>query len=86
MQYQMKDCKLETFGLFADYYQHIGDKQRHDIFRERFLLLKDTLANYRQLTSVNEMEFEQELKGMTCQTYPRHHREQRRGVLDRFFH
>ena len=74
-QFEMKDCKLETFRLLADYYAHTGDKQQFNLFRERYFLLKDTLTNYRQLSSVNEMEFQQELKIIDAQmTNMRQHR------------
>lgn len=61
---EMKDCKLEVYGLLSQYFQQVGDHVTHDQYFNRYVMLKDTLTNYRQLASVNEMEFNNELKGM----------------------
>lgn len=48
-----------------------------DKYRERSIQLKDTLTNYRQLASVNETEFRQQLKAMDKQMADiRHHHQQ----------
>ncbi len=61
---EMKDCKLEVYGLMARYYQQIGDHLSREHYFNRYTMLKDTLTNYQQLASVSEMEFRNELKGM----------------------
>lgn len=61
---EMKDCKLEVYDLLSQYYQQLGDHNTHDFYFNRYAMLKDTLTNYQQLASVNEMEFNNELKGM----------------------
>ena len=61
---EMKDCKLEVYGMLAQYYQQLGDRALREHYYDRYTMLKDTLTNYQQLASVNEMEFRNELKGM----------------------
>jgi AraC-like DNA-binding protein/tetratricopeptide (TPR) repeat protein len=75
-EYDMKDCELEVYGLFADFYKQTGDKDLRDAYREKFYTLKDTLTNYRQFASVSEMEFQGKMKSMNEQMadlkYKRH--------------
>ncbi len=61
---EMKDCKLEVYGMLAKYYQQLGDRNAREHYYNQFTMLKDTLTNYQQLASVSEMEFRNELKGM----------------------
>lgn len=61
---EMKDCKLEVYGLLSKYYQQLGDHSAREHYYNRYTMLKDTLTNYQQLASVSEMEFRNELKGM----------------------
>ena len=61
---EMKDCKLEVYGLMSQYYQQMGDHNAREHYYNRYTMLKDTLTNYQQLASVNEMEFRNELKEM----------------------
>ncbi len=61
---EMKDCKLEVYGMLSQYYQQLGDRSSREHYYNRYTMLKDTLTNYQQLASVNEMEFRNELKGM----------------------
>ena len=61
---EMKDCKLEVYGLLARYYKQLGDRDSREHYYNEFTQLKDTLTNYQQLASVSEMEFRSELKGM----------------------
>ena len=73
---EMKDCKLEVYGLMSQYHQQLGDAATHSLYYNRYTMLKDTLTNYQQLASVSEMEFRNELKGMEQEmTEMRHHRE-----------
>ena len=73
---EMKDCKLEVYGMLSRYYQQLGDHGSREHYFNRYTMLKDTLTNYQQLASVNEMEFRNELKGMEQEmTEIRHHRE-----------
>lgn len=61
---EMKDCKLEVYGMLAQYYQQLGDRAARERYNDRYTMLKDTLANYQQLASVSEMEFRNEIRGM----------------------
>ena len=61
---EMKDCKLEVYGMLSKYYQQLGDRYAREYYYNQFTMLKDTLTNYQQLASVSEMEFRNELKGM----------------------
>ena len=73
---EMKDCKLEVYRMLAQYYQQLGDHNSREHYYNQYTLLKDTLTNYQQLASVNEMEFRNELKGMEKEMDEiRHHRE-----------
>ena len=73
---EMKDCKLEVYGLMTQYYQQLGDHQSREHYYNQYTLLKDTLTNYQQLASVSEMEFRNELKGMEQEmTAMKQHRE-----------
>ena len=73
---EMKDCKLEVYGMLAQYYQQLGDHSTREHYYHRYTMLKDTLTNYQQLASVSEMEFRNELKGMEQEmTEIKHHRE-----------
>ena len=61
---EMKDCKLEVYGMLSKYYQQLGDRNAREHYYNQYTMLKDTLTNYQQLASVSEMEFRNELKGM----------------------
>ena len=61
---EMKDCKLEVYGMLARYYQQLGDHRAREHYYNQYTMLKDTLTNYQQLASVSEMEFRNELKGV----------------------
>ncbi len=73
---EMKDCKLEVYGLLAKYYQQQGDHSARERYYNQYTLLRDTLTNYQQLASVSEMEFRNELRGMEQEmTQMKQHRE-----------
>ena len=76
LQLEMKDIQLEVFELLARFYQQAGKNAEHSHYRERYIALKDTLTSYRQLASISEMEFSDELKQMDHRmTEIRHHRQ-----------
>ena len=73
---EMKDCKLEVYGMLASYYSRLNDRNAREHYYNQYSLLKDTLTNYQQLASVSEMEFRNELKGMEQEmTAMKQHRE-----------
>ena len=45
---EMKDCKLEVYGLMSQYYQQMGDHNAREHYYNRYTMLKDTLTNYQQ--------------------------------------
>lgn len=76
LSHDMKDCKLETFGLLSNFLKRNGDNLQAEAYRERCYLLRDTLTNYHQLASVSEMEFTQELHKMDRRITDMQHRHQ----------
>lgn len=60
----IKDAKLEVYRLLADYSEQAGLVAQTEDYRNRFFRLKDTLLNYQQVASVEEMRFLGELKSM----------------------
>ncbi|MBQ9821943.1 MAG: helix-turn-helix transcriptional regulator [Muribaculaceae bacterium] len=73
---EMKDCKLEVYGMLSQYYQRLGDHSFREHYYNKYSQLRDTLTNYQQLASVSEMEFRNELKGMEQEmTDVKRHRE-----------
>ena len=61
---EMKDCKLEVYGMLSRYYQQLGDHASREHYYNHYTMLKDTLTNYQQLASVSEMEFRHEMRVM----------------------
>jgi len=73
---EMKDCKLEVYGMLARYYGLLNDHLSREHYYNQYTILKDTLTNYQQLASVSELEFRNELKGMEQEmTEVKHHHE-----------
>lgn len=58
----MKDAELELYDQLAGVAAARGDVAGDNRYRNRYLALKDTLLNYRQLMSVNEMRFVSSMK------------------------
>ncbi len=62
VQNNMKDAELELYDHLAELYASHGDVAAENQYRTHYLSLKDTLLNYRQLMSVNEMRFVNSMK------------------------
>lgn len=60
----LKDAQLEIYGLLSQAYRKAGDTSLYNHYQDAYLHLKDTLLNYHQLMSVNEMRFLGEMKKM----------------------
>ena len=58
----MKDLKLEVYKYLSQYYGAMGDKEQESKWRMECLSIKDTLLNYQQVASVNEVRFLAEMK------------------------
>lgn len=65
IQYETKDTKLEAYKLLYKTFAKIGDSKQSAIYQNKYILLKDSLLNYRLIASVNEMEFENKMKDVT---------------------
>lgn len=63
-QYKISDGKLDIYDEMARYYDNMNDKVMASAYRDKYYKLKDTLLNYRQLKSVSEMPFVNEIKNM----------------------
>lgn len=63
-QHDMKDAKLEVFGLMEQYAAMAGNPVQADRCRHERLLLKDTLLNYQQVASIEELRFLGEIKDL----------------------
>lgn len=76
----MKDAELEIYDQLASLYAARGDVASDNRYRNRYLALKDTLLNYRQLMSVNEMRFVSSMKRVDEQMAQLELRRQRQMV------
>lgn len=74
---RMKDAQLEIYDQLASLYASRGDVAGDNRYRNRYLALKDTLLNYRQLMSVNEMRFVSSMKRVDEQMAQLEQRRQR---------
>ena len=71
----MKDAKLEVYSLMASYYDKLGMKQEAERYHNQYFRLKDSLLNYHQVASVDEMRFLGEMKKVDKQMQEmEHHR------------
>lgn len=73
----MKDAELELYDQLAKVSAERGDMAGDNRYRNRYLALKDTLLNYRQLMSVNEMRFVSSMKRVDDQMAQLEQRRQR---------
>lgn len=64
-QQNQKDLQLEVYDLLSALYNKVGDTRQYTSNREKYYQLKDTLTSYRQVASVNEMEFQQQMNTMS---------------------
>lgn len=60
----IKDGMLLGYFHLANYYSELGDEEKSMEYKYKNLTLKDSLLNYRQLTSVKEMSFLSEMKSV----------------------
>ncbi|MBR6182934.1 MAG: helix-turn-helix domain-containing protein [Prevotella sp.] len=58
----MKDAKLEVYDLMASCYEKLGMRQETENYHNKYFRLKDSLLNYHQVASVDEMRFLGEMK------------------------
>lgn len=79
----MKDLKLEVYKYLFQYYGALGDKGQESKWRTEYFSIKDTLLNYQQVASVNEVRFLAEMKKVDEQIA--HEAEKRRAITYTLF-
>lgn len=79
----MKDLKLEVYKYLFQYYGTLGDKDQESKWRTEYFSIKDTLLNYQQVASVNEVRFLAEMKKVDEQIA--HEAEKRRAITYTLF-
>ena len=62
MKDDMKDIQLIAYEALARHYEKAGDKDKSDDYHSKHLHLKDSLLNYRQMASIREMGFMNEMR------------------------
>lgn len=77
----MKDAELELYDRLANLSNESGDIEGGNKFRSQYLELKDTLLNYRQLMSVSEMRFVNNMKEVDEQMQQMEQKRQRQQML-----
>jgi tetratricopeptide (TPR) repeat protein len=80
-QYDMKDAKLETYSMLAECYEQLNMNEQTEAYRNRYFRIKDTLLNYHQLASVNEMQFLDKMKAIDDQMTAIKHRSQIKSII-----
>ena len=75
-RYDMKDLKLEVYQLLSDYTHAMGDSATEEHWRMDYLALKDTLLNYQQLATVNEVRTLQDIRKIDERMQREHHQRQ----------
>lgn len=60
--FETKDTKLEAYKLLYETYIKVGDMRQATSYQNKYVLLKDSLLNYRLIAGINEMEFENKMK------------------------
>lgn len=78
----MKDAKLEVYDLMANYYSKLGMRRESEAYHNKYYRLKDSLLNYHQVASVDEMRFLGEMKKVDKQIQEmEHHRKVQNLVI-----
>lgn len=62
IQFDIKDARVEVYRLLANYYDEAGKKDESKNYMARYFSLKDTLLNYRQVASLDEMKYLREMR------------------------
>ncbi|MCF0177244.1 MAG: AraC family transcriptional regulator [Bacteroidales bacterium] len=74
--YDIKDALIESYSQLASYYDSIGDQNSSNNYRHLYFQLKDTLLNYQQMASIEELKFVDELTDIEQQINDMKHRSQ----------
>lgn len=65
--YGQSDMLMLNYQYLADLYDRMGDSRRKTDFHGRYLALKDTLLNYKQINSINNTSFLAEMERKDAQ-------------------
>ncbi|MBQ9645401.1 MAG: helix-turn-helix domain-containing protein [Prevotella sp.] len=79
-QWDMKDAKMDAYNNLADYARRSGQGNLAEHYQTKYFHIKDTLLNYHQMASVQEMEFLGEMKRIDEQMADMRHQ----GVVKNF--
>ena len=60
-QYDIKDAMIESFSQLSKYYESVGNQEESNRYRQSYFQLKDTLLNYRQMASIEELKIIDEM-------------------------
>ena len=77
----MKDAKLEVYDLMASYYNKLGKRQEVEAYHNKYFRLKDSLLNYHQVASVDELRFMGEMKKVDKQIQEMEHRRKIQNLI-----
>lgn len=77
----IKDSRLFAYQAMAEGLEKAGDPNGALEFRNRYLSLKDTLLNYRQLASVKEMAFLDQMRQSDRELADMHRRQQVMAIV-----
>lgn len=61
----LKDAKLEAYRMLSDCYKELKVPAKSIEYHEKYFNLKDTLLNYRQLMSISEIRFLNDIKSLS---------------------
>ena len=64
---EITDARLAVYNALGNFYEEKKDKENAIKYRNKYYMLKDTLLNYRQVTSVSEMSFLNEVEKMNTE-------------------
>ncbi len=81
VQYDMKDAKIEVYNHLIQYYQQLGKTELAEQYRNSYFRIKDTLLNYHQLASVQEMKFLGEMKKIDEQMVEMRHTSLMKSII-----
>ena len=79
--FETKDTKLEAYKLLYETYAKVGDNRQAADYQSKYIMLKDSLLNYRLIAGVNEMEFENKMKDVTYHLKQLEHQKEMQRIV-----
>lgn len=77
----VQDAKLEIYRFMTDYAHNAGDKETEAEYHNKYLCLKDTLLNYNQLASINQLNFLNDIKQLDQRMLDMAHRQRTERMI-----